>query len=127
MKTDKLQIWLCFGIIIVCIAAYILIGCIPWSELKLGKKKHDKPDEPFICPWDVINELTTNKIAKKVFIKDEHDTNKQILNMFVMKTYDRKVEEMDTNMYNKVVNDIVNTIKTNNIDNTKAFVNLLTS
>ena len=127
MKTDKLQIWLCFGIVIVCIAAYILIGCIPWSELKFGKKKCKQTDEPFVCPWDVINELTTNKVANKVFIKDERDTNKQLLDMFVMKTYNCKIEEMDINKYNTIVNDIVNTIKKNKIDDPKTFIKMLSS
>ena len=127
MNRDKLQIWLCFGIIIVCIVAYILIGCIPWSELTKKTNKDNITEEPFICPWDVINELTTNKLTNKVFIKDERDTNKQMLDIFAMKTYKCNIEELAIDMYNTIINDIVNTIKKSKINSPDMFIKVFAS
>ena len=121
MNSNKLQIWICCGIIIVCIAAYLLIGCVPWCELK----KHKDVVEQFICPWDIIKDLSKNETTNKIFIKDKLEDNKQMLDMFVMKTYDKALEEMNVDKYQNIINDIGNYITENKIDKPDKFIKLL--
>ena len=127
MKTNSLQIWMCFGIILVCVIAYLIISCIPWDDFNKHKQAPFTSREPFNCPYDIVKVLSTDKIASRVFNKTNPSDNKELLNMFAKKQYGAVVEELDSNMFQTIVDDIIGVIKTNNITSTEAFIKWLSN
>ena len=116
---EKVQIWLCAVIVIGCIIAYIVVGCIPWGSI--FKKKSPCECEPFNCPVDILGDLERDNETKSVFIPGRRDKNKRMLNTFTRKFYGDDVESLEGGKEKEIVKKIKEFIKKNKINNAAEF------
>lgn len=125
MNKNKLQIWFCFGIILICLIVYIVIAIIPWDDIKKKFKRKDDECETFCCPWVIIKELSSNDTTQNVFKNNNKEDNKQLLDVFCQHKYKKLPEELKNDMYKQIIDDIVKYVKTNNITTSGEFISKL--
>lgn len=118
-ETMSYQSWICLIIVVACIVAYLIIGCIPWDCL-CGKRR--KRCEPFNCPVNIIGDLCGDRHTSKVFRIGKDELNRTMLTMYSNKFYGDDVSYLGDGKEHEIFESIKKFIKDNRITTSDEFM-----